>query len=153
MKTTNLLTLTDNRQLAYAEYGDPNGHPLLYFHGGGSCRLEPLLLGDEVFSRLGLWVIAPDRPGIGQSDFQAKRGFSDWVKDVETLADALRLEKFSVLGISAGGGYAAACAAKIPKRLRAAVIASGAWQMDTRDKLPKANRLRWILMKQFPWLH
>ncbi|NEQ45013.1 MAG: alpha/beta hydrolase [Leptolyngbya sp. SIOISBB] len=153
MQTTNLLTLPDGRQLAYAEYGSPDGHPLLYFHGGGSCRLEPLLLGNNVFSRLGLRVIAPDRPGIGQSDFQAKRGFSDWVKDVETLADALRLEKFSVLGISAGGGYAAVCAAKIPERLRAAVIASGAWQMDTRDKLPKANRLRWILMQQFPWLH
>ncbi|MEM9215413.1 MAG: hypothetical protein AAGD25_13840 [Cyanobacteria bacterium P01_F01_bin.150] len=51
MKTTNLLTLPDNRQLAYAEYGNPNGHPVLYFHGGGSSRLEPLLLGDDVFCR------------------------------------------------------------------------------------------------------
>lgn len=152
MKTTNLLTLPDNRRLAYAEYGNPNGRPLLYFHGGGSSRLEPLLLGDEVFSRLGLRVIAPDRPGIGQSDFQAKRGFSDWVKDVEALADGLRLDKFSVLGISAGGGYAAVCAAKSPERLRAVVIASGAWQMDTIDKLPRFNRWRWILMKQFPLL-
>ncbi|MEL7226506.1 MAG: alpha/beta hydrolase, partial [Cyanobacteria bacterium J06576_12] len=70
MKTINLLTLPDNRQLAYAEYGSPDGYPLLYCHGGGSSRLEPLLLGDEVFSRLELRVIAPDRPGIGQSDFQ-----------------------------------------------------------------------------------
>lgn len=153
MKTINLLTLPDNRQLAYAEYGSPDGYPLLYFHGGGSSRLEPLLLGDEVFSRLGLRVIAPDRPGIGQSDFQAKRGFSDWVKDVEILADELRLDKFSVLGISAGGGYAAACAAKIPERLRAVVIASGAWQMDTIDKLPRGSRWSSTLMKQFPLLY
>ena len=153
MKTINLLTLPDKRWLAYAEYGNPNGHPLLYFHGGGSSRLEPLLLGDDVFSRLGLRVIAPDRPGIGQSDFQAKRGFSDWVKDVEVLADGLGLDKFSVLGISAGGGYAAVCAAKIPERLRAVVIASGSWQMDTLDKLPQFNRWSWILMKQFPLLH
>jgi pimeloyl-ACP methyl ester carboxylesterase len=153
MKTTNFLTLPDNRQLAYAEYGNSNGHPVLYFHGGGSSRLEPLLLGDEVFSRLGLRVIAPDRPGMGQSDFRPNRGFSDWVKDVVALADALGLNKFSVLGISAGGGYAAACAAKIPKRLHAVVIASGAWQMDTIADLPKFNRWIWILIKQFPLFH
>ncbi|MBW4539123.1 MAG: alpha/beta hydrolase [Myxacorys chilensis ATA2-1-KO14] len=153
MKTTNLLTLPDNRRLAYAEYGNPNGHPFLYFHGGGASRLEPLLLGDEVFSRLGLRVIAPDRPGIGQSDFQPKRGFSDWVKDVEVLADGLGLDKFSVLGISAGGGYAAVCAAKIPERLHTVVIASGAWQMDTINNLPQFNRWSWILLKQFPLLH
>ena len=59
MKTTNLLTLPDNRRLAYAEYGTPNGHPVFYFHGSGTSRLEPLLLGDEVFIRLGLQLIAP----------------------------------------------------------------------------------------------
>ena len=31
MQTLNFLTLPDKRQLAYAEYGDPNGHPVLYF--------------------------------------------------------------------------------------------------------------------------
>ena len=50
------------------------------FHGGASCRLEPLLWGDETIRRLGLRLIAPDRPGIGQSDFQPNRGFSDWGK-------------------------------------------------------------------------
>ncbi|MEM6593016.1 MAG: alpha/beta hydrolase, partial [Cyanobacteria bacterium P01_C01_bin.73] len=110
MKTTNLLTLPNDRQLAYAEYGDPNGHPVFYFHGGGTSRLEPLLLGDKEFTRLGLRLIAPDRPGIGQSDFQPNRGFSDWTKDVIFLADTLGLDKFSVLGVSSGGGYVAACA-------------------------------------------
>ena len=128
MKTTNLLTLPDKRQLAYAEYGDPNGYPVFYFHGGGTSRLEPLLLGDEVFIRLGLRLVAPDRPGIGQSDFQPNRGFSDWTKDVTFLADTLGLDKFSVLGVSSGGGYTAACAAKIPHRLHSAVIVSGAWE-------------------------
>ena len=152
MESTNLLTLPDNRRLAYAEYGAPNGHPVFYFHGGGASRLEPLLLGDEVFTRLGLRLIAPDRPGIGQSDFQPNRGFSDWTKDVTFLADALGLDKFSVLGVSAGGGYTAACAAKIPNRLHSAVIVSGAWEITTADLL-KYKRWRWLLIKQFPWLY
>ncbi len=152
MESTNLLTLPDDRRLAYAEYGDPNGHPVFYFHGGGTSRLEPLLLGDEVFTRLGLRLIAPDRPGIGQSDFQPNRGFSDWTKDVTFLADALRLDKFSVLGVSSGGGYTAACAAKIPQRLHSAVIVSEAWEFTTADLL-KYKRWSLILIKQFPWLY
>jgi pimeloyl-ACP methyl ester carboxylesterase len=77
MKITNFLTLPDGRRLAYAEYGDPNGHPVFYFHGTPSSRLEPLILGDEAIAQSGLRVIAPDRPGVGQSDFQPNRGFSD----------------------------------------------------------------------------
>ncbi|MBW4541376.1 MAG: alpha/beta hydrolase [Myxacorys chilensis ATA2-1-KO14] len=152
MGSTNFLTLPDERRLAYAEYGDLNGHPVFYFHGGGTSRLEPLLLGDEVFIRLGLRLIAPDRPGIGQSDFQPNRGFSDWTKDVTFLADALGLDKFSVLGVSSGGGYTAACAAKIPNRLHSAVIVSGAWEFTTADLL-KYNRWSLILIKYFPWLY
>jgi pimeloyl-ACP methyl ester carboxylesterase len=129
MKITNVLTLPDNRRLAYAEFGKPDGHPVFHFHGSPSSRLEPLLLGDDVFSQLGLRIIAPDRPGMGQSDFQPDRGFSDWSDDVVFLADALGLDKFSILGISGGCGYVAACAAKVPERLHSAVIvlAHGQW--------------------------
>ena len=153
MQTTNFLTLPDNRQLAYAEYGDPNGHPVFYFHGAPSSRLEPLILGESVISRFGLRVIAPDRPGVGQSDFQPNRGFSDWVNDVVFLADAFSLDKFSVLGLSGGCGYVAVCAAKIPERLHAAVIVSGAWRMDLNEDLSTINRLDWFFAKRIPIVH
>lgn len=91
--------------------------------------------------------------GVGQSDFQPNRGFSDWVNDLVLLADALNLDKFSVLGISGGCGYVAACAAKIPERLNAAVIVSGAWRMDLNEDLSTINRLAWFLAKRIPILH
>ena len=128
-------------------------YPVLYFHGGVSCRLEPLLWGDETIKRLGLRLIAPDRPGIGQSDFQPNRGFSDYVKDIEFLSDALGLDKFSTLGISGGGGYPLACAALIPERLIAAVIVSGAWHFDAIEHFPRASRFAWMLIQKFPWLN
>lgn len=152
MKLTNFLTLPEGRRLAYAEYGDPNGHPVLYFHGAPSSRLEPLLLGNEAISQRGLRVIAPDRPGVGQSDFQPNRGFSDWVNDVVFLADTLGLNKFSVLGASGGCGYIAACAEKIPERLHAAVIVSGAWRIDLNEDVPMMGRIFWKLGKYFPAL-
>jgi pimeloyl-ACP methyl ester carboxylesterase len=131
MKTDNLITLPDGRKFAYAEFGKPDGYPVFYFHGTPSSRLEPLMIGDEAFLQYGLRVIAPDRPGMGESDFQPNREFSDWPKDVAYLSDALGLEKFSVLGVSGGGGYVAVCAAKIPEKLSKVVIAAGAWRIDS----------------------
>ena len=96
------ITLPDGRRLAYAEFGTPDGRPVLYFHGAPSSRLEPLLVGDDAWRAHGLRVIAPDRPGVGLSDFLPKRGFSQWPNDVVALADALGLERFGVIGMSGG---------------------------------------------------
>lgn len=156
MNTESHIILPDGRKLAYAEYGKQDGYPVMYFHGTPSSRLEPAVIGEDVWSRLGLRVIAPDRPGMGDSDFQPKRGFSDWPKDVVVLADTLGLEQFAVLGNSGGGGYAMVCAAKIPERLSAVVIVSGSCgRMDSPEalnNLPVPNRLFWILTRYAPFM-
>ena len=72
---------------------------------------------EELVIKLGLRLIAVDRPGMGLSDFQLNRHFGDWPADVKELADALGLERFSVLGFSGGTPYALTCALKIPERL------------------------------------
>jgi pimeloyl-ACP methyl ester carboxylesterase len=56
-------------------------------------------------------LVTVDRPGIGGSDVLPRRTFSDWPRDVVELADALGVDEFGVVGWSAGGPYAAACAA------------------------------------------
>jgi pimeloyl-ACP methyl ester carboxylesterase len=148
METENHIILPDTRRLTYAEFGKPDGRPVLYFHGAPSSRLEPLLIGDETWNRLALRMIAPDRPGMGGSDFLPHRGFSGWAKDVLALTDALGLERFAVLGNSGGGPYVAACAAKIPEHLSTALIVSGGWQMnlpEAKSNMPLANRLFFIL--------
>ncbi|HEV7475039.1 MAG TPA: alpha/beta hydrolase [Pyrinomonadaceae bacterium] len=154
MNIDNRLVLPDGRTLAYAKFGKPDGFPVMYFHGAPSSRLEPSILGDDAWRDLGLRVVAPDRPGMGGSDFQLNRGFSDWPKDVVSLADSLGWQQFSVMGFSGGGAYAAVCAAKIPERLRAAVIVSGGWQMNLKDAqdLPITNRLVWILASRAPFM-
>jgi pimeloyl-ACP methyl ester carboxylesterase len=131
MKTDNILKLPDGRKLSYAEFGNSEGYPVFYFHATPSSRLEPLSIGDDAFSELGFRVICPDRPGMGGSDFQKQRGYSDWPEDVKFLAEAIELDQFSVLGVSGGGGYAAVCAAKIPEKLSKVVIASGSWRIDS----------------------
>ncbi|NYF78545.1 alpha/beta fold hydrolase [Granulicella arctica] len=154
LKTNQSIKLPDGRTLAYAEYGSPSGTPVLYFHGAPSSRLEPMLLGDDSISEAGLHMIAPDRPGIGMSDFKPGRSFSDWAADVVCLVDSLGLQRFALLGNSGGGAYVAACAARIPERVTSAVIVSGAWRMDASEvaeNLPFVNRIFWILARRFPF--
>ena len=90
MKTSiqQTLHLADGRILSYAEYGDPTGKPLFFFHGGNDSRLEAAIL-DETAQTLGVRILAPDRPGYGRSTFQPNRTFLDWPEDVAQLADAL----------------------------------------------------------------
>ncbi len=60
--------LGDGRLLGYAEWGDPAGAPVLFFHGGGMSRLGAI--GESAAGRLGVRLIGLDRPGFGLSDFQ-----------------------------------------------------------------------------------
>jgi len=151
----NHIILPDGRRLAYAEYGKADGLPVMYFHGSPSSRLEPLFIGDEVWTRSGLRVIAADRPGMGLSDPKPRRGFADWPGDVTALADALELDQFSIIGYSGGAAYAAICAARIPERLKSVVIVSGGWRMDwpeARENLSGVFRLVQFLARRAPWL-
>ena len=117
--------LSTGRVLGYAEYGDPQGQPLFYFHGWPSSRLQGELM-EDVGKKRGLRIIAPDRPGIGLSEFQPERRLSDWPPLMRELAAHVGAEKFYVLGVSGGGAYALACAHAMPERLLGASVVCGA---------------------------
>lgn len=103
------LKLADGRVLGFAEYGDPEGTPLLFFHGYPSSRLEcgP---ADQLLRRLGIRALSLDRPGFGLSSPQPGRRIIDWPADVQEFVQAKDLSRFAVLGVSGGGPYALACA-------------------------------------------
>ncbi|MDX1801315.1 MAG: alpha/beta hydrolase [Marinobacter sp.] len=125
MNTRHVL-LADGRHLAYAQYGPSNGKAVIAFHCIPGSRLE--LIGDAtLLAELNIRLIVVDRPGYGRSDFLPGRRLLDWPDDVSQLADALHLDRFSILGFSGGGAHAAACAVRIPQRLnRVALIGSTA---------------------------
>jgi len=108
------LRLPDGRWLGYADYGDPNGKPVMSFHGGLSCRWD-VRFAAKFCREAGIRIISVDRPGIGLSDYQSKRTILDWPEDVAYLALMLGIDRFAVLGWSAGGPYALACAHRIPE--------------------------------------
>jgi pimeloyl-ACP methyl ester carboxylesterase len=117
-----VLRLADGRALAYAEWGDPHGSPVLFVHGSPHSRIW--CPDEEVTTRAGVRLIIPDRPGFGRSDPQLGHTLDGWAADVVQLADALGLGPCPIVGWSAGGVYVAACAATIPERLTVAGIVS-----------------------------
>jgi pimeloyl-ACP methyl ester carboxylesterase len=124
------IRLRDGRQLAYAEYGDPQGKPVFFFHGTPGSRLfhHP---DASIAASVGARIIAIDRPGFGRSDSKPGRTLLDWPNDVVQLADALNIQRFAVMGYSGGGPYAAVCASSIPERLTAAGLVSSIAPLDT----------------------
>lgn len=130
--TNQTITLTDGRHLGYAEYGDPQGRPILFFHGQPGNRLFRYP-EDGFLAASGIRLVTVDRPGYGLSDFQEGRRLLDWPQDVLELADSFGLGRFAVLGFSAGGPYALACAIRIPQRITRVGLADSAPPMDVHE--------------------
>jgi pimeloyl-ACP methyl ester carboxylesterase len=80
------------------------GKPVVFFQGTPSSRLfhRP---DESIALSLGARIIAIDRSGFGLSDFQPGRMLLDWPHDVVALADALKIDRFAVVGISGGGPF------------------------------------------------
>ena len=124
MSAPSVLRLRDGRALAYREWGDPDGTPVVFVHGTpGSSIWSPDPHQDVTRARR-VRLITVDRPGFGGSDVLPGLTLGRWVGDVAELADGLGLGPFGVVSISAGGPWAAACAALIPERLTGVGLAS-----------------------------
>jgi pimeloyl-ACP methyl ester carboxylesterase len=146
------VVLSDGRRLAYSAAGPRDGFPVLYFHGAiGTPAHRSDGLEAEI-ARSGIRYLMVDRPGFGGSDPRPGRTVADFASDVEQLADALRFDRFSVVGTSAGAPYALACAWRLPDRMHAAAAVSSippglsalaARGMDLRYRLPLFALGRW----------
>jgi len=152
--TESYLNLPDGRQLCYAEYGDPRGQPVVVVHGNPNSRLLwGAMPGSPFLPHLRL--IAPDRPGFGQSDYvEGVTTLEDWPNDVVALADALDIETFALFAASGGGPFGLCCAWKIPHRLRSVgVFASVAPFIPETDRdIAAPVRMMWTKAPAFPGL-
>lgn len=148
-----IIRLDGGRELAFAETGDPSGTPVFAFHGTpGSYRMFGVL--DDAARRLGVRLIAPDRPGYGRSDYVPRRRLGDWPRDVTAIADVLGIEKFGVFGVSGGGPHAAVCAHQLADRLLGAAIVCGIGETLTREDahgMMPVNRLISRLARTSQW--
>lgn len=142
--------LTDGRLLGFADYGDPAGADVVFFHGQVGSRLMGRSLESDA-RRLGLRIVAPDRPGLGFSDFRPARAIADWPADVLELAAQLGIDRFAVMAAAAGAPYALACAWKVPERIRATVLAGPALSVPMTHPSPDTPALQRVLSRSAVW--
>jgi len=145
MSGEDFVQLKNGAIIAFEQYGDASGVPVIFCHGWPSSRTMARLT-DEPARGLGIRIISPDRPGISGSSLQPNRKLSDWPQVVERLANQLGIEKFRMLAISGGAPYAYATARAMPERVRAIAIISGAVPIvDLVDRQGLLRLYRWML--------
>nr|WP_243704907.1 alpha/beta hydrolase [Micromonospora sp. KC723] len=108
--------------MAYEVTGAPDGFPVFLMHGTPGSRRGPKPRSIVLY-RMGVRLIAYDRPGYGDSERREGRDVADAARDVEAIADQLNLTRFAIAGRSGGGPHALACAADGALRGRVARVA------------------------------
>lgn len=115
------LRLGDGRRLAWRELGAASGFPVFALHGTPGSRLKFVPAETDAL-RLRLRLIAVDRWGYGSSDEHPRPSLAAFGDDIATLLDTLGVERAAVFGISGGGPYAVAAAARLGPRAGALAL-------------------------------
>jgi len=147
----------DGIRLAYASSG--RGPPLIKAatwlshieHDGDSPVWSHLVREmSQAFS-----YVHYDERGCGLSDWMVDElSFESWVSDLETIADAIPLDRFALLGISQGASIAIAYAVRHPERVTHLVLHGGyargrlvrshtAAQREEAETMAKLAELGW----------
>lgn len=140
------LRLPSGQVLAWTEYGDPAGAPVLYHHGWPGSRLEARFAHEPAIG-LGLRIIAPDRPGYGASTQTSIRTLGDWPADAAALLDHLEISLFAAVGVSGGAPYALSCAALLPDRVAHVCVVSAMGPVDGSSALRDFDPVRRLALR------
>jgi pimeloyl-ACP methyl ester carboxylesterase len=125
--TETVLDLAGGRTLhVYDTGGDDADAQLAVFwqHGTPNIGQPPEPLFPAAAERGIRWV-SHDRPGYGGSTAQPGRDVASAAADVASIADALGIGQFAIMGHSGGGPHALACGALLPERVLGVVSVSG----------------------------
>jgi pimeloyl-ACP methyl ester carboxylesterase len=101
--------LPGGRQLAWAEWGPPDGTPVVLCPGAATSRT--LGFGSQLLAPLGVRLISVDRPGLGASDPAPGRTLTDFAADIADLCRLRGLTGVRAVGFSQGAPFILACAA------------------------------------------
>jgi pimeloyl-ACP methyl ester carboxylesterase len=151
-----ILSIGRGKELEFYEFGaeDRDAHPILFHYGLPGSGFEASL-AHGVAKQLGVRIIAPNRPGCGNSTFDPNRKLTDWPGVVIRLPDALGIDRATVVGVSSGSAYACALGRLSPERVASIVLLSSLAPVGapwvTRG-MRSLNRLFCVLGRRFPQL-
>ena len=138
--------LETGAQIAFDEYGDPNGAPVFFCHGWPSSRTMAELT-DEAARELGsAHHFAGPARAFAIRQFHPNRTLLDWPPLLGELAAHLGIDKFRILAISGGAPYAYVAGWTMPERVEAIAVVSGAPPIaELQDRSGLLALYSWLL--------
>lgn len=146
-----IVTGDDGRRVAYADYGDPDGTPVVVLHGTPGSRRFGALFADPA-REAGVRLLVPDRPGYGRSSPVPDRDVTDTSVTVAAVLEAEGIARAGLVAFSGGGPHALAVAATRGDLVTEIDIVSGAPPPSLAADLPMVQRLLGSLARRTPRL-
>ena len=123
-----MLDVGDSQHIYWECCGNPNGRPVVYLHGGPGSGCTPQ---SRRYFDPGIYkVVLTDQRGCGRSrPHVEKKGDLEvnttvhLVEDLERLREHLRIDRWTILGVSWGTTLGLAYAQTFPERVAAIVLA------------------------------
>lgn len=143
------VTVSDDRQLGYAQFGASDGLPVVAFSGTPGSRWFSAFFHDTA-RESGYSVLSLERPGYGRSDPVTERRLHQWPSTVREATEALGIDEFGIVAFSGGGPHALACGIEIPDRVTAISLASPACRPAGFENR-RYRAVLW-LARNAPWL-
>jgi pimeloyl-ACP methyl ester carboxylesterase/DNA-binding CsgD family transcriptional regulator len=146
-----IVTLDDGRRLAYREYGNPRGKPVIAFHQWFAASMLSVG-GAEAAKDSGLRLIVFDRPGFGQSTPVAPYAFEGVARDAFALADRLQIMRLRLFGMAPGVSFAMAAAALSPARVEKVALAAPRFPTAPGAQKRRAIQRYYLALLRHPWI-
>ncbi|EUA35685.1 alpha/beta hydrolase fold family protein [Mycobacterium xenopi 3993] len=137
------IAVGEDRQLGFAEFGDPQGRAIFWLHGTPGARRQIPVEARVYAEQKGIRLIGVDRPGIGSSTPHQYPNVLAFADDLRTVADTLGIDKMAVVGLSGGGPYTLACGRR---------CLSGWWPSECSVGWPRDRPGRRPWRCHDPWL-
>jgi pimeloyl-ACP methyl ester carboxylesterase len=147
------LELADGRRLTYAMFGAAEGPLVVVLDGPGSRGLARA--SAAAAQRLGVRLVAPDRPGFAGSTQVEGDRIAAWPDDHAALLDALGARRAGIVAQSGGTPYALAAAAQAGSRTTALALVAPIGPLAERAMRASAGtqvRRGAMLGRRAPWL-
>ena len=126
----------NGRVISFADFGEDNKIPAFYCHGGPGSRNSVKGNSDKDNENL-IRFIGVDRLGYGNTSPLPGRTINDWTDDLLLIVEHLNIEKFYMIGVSTGGSYSLATAARFQEKVLGVLICCG--MSDMRWASSNAN--------------
>lgn len=140
------------RRIAYREYGDRDGQPVLMLR---SSLASSLLRRQEVeaVEKYGIRLVVVERPGCGQSTPDPDMTYASFACDMQRLMDAVGLERVALTANSSSVPLALSTALRLGDRIKRIALTTARFEPPMpRKGRPGMVNYFFSHLRRHPWL-